>query len=175
MAFIYRLLQNFDPNVVQDVNLVIGCFDFSISYKTVPGIGKTQTLTIAYRDSSGFWLVGAEPEIMAVLSGSKQTLDDVVNSDRAMWETWECITDDPEMPRIIARNIQLGFVPVGIWNAFDRSKGRLPSEYLPFDLSGNVVAMKPCTKYSLGDFDSNKISSIWKGDSNTFPVFSSNI
>lgn len=173
MALIYRVIEDFDPYSVPNANYVIGCADYAVVYKTAPGKGKTKTLAIAYLDSSGTWIVGAEPEIMSTLPYPKQTLDDVVNSDRSMWETWECITDNPEIPMIVACNIQLGFVPIGVWKAFDKSNGKLPGEYLPFDLSGNVTAIKPRAKYSLGDFDSNNISSTWKGDPNTFPIFSS--
>lgn len=176
MTMIYRVIDGFDPNVVPGANFVqsirggIG----SISYKAAPGIGKTQTLTVAYQDSSGQWLVGAESDVMATLPAPQYTLDSLVAPDRSAWETWryQCEEDeDGNTQRGRGRDVKLGEIPPGLWVAFNASGGRLPLEQLPFfALTEDVTNMKPCPEYSCGPFRSEDTASVWFGDSTIQPL-----
>jgi len=87
MAFIYRVIEDFDPHAVPEQNLVVQCADYAVIYKTAQGKGKTQTLAIAFRDPSGAWLVGAEAAVIDKLPGTKRTLQQHLEAD-GKWETW---------------------------------------------------------------------------------------
>ena len=159
----YLIVEGFDPNAVPGQNLVVSCFNYSISYKTAPGIGKTQTLTIAYHDSSGAWLVGAEPEIMATLPDPKQTLDEVVAADRGAWESYRYSRSNDTQGQGRGAGWKLGSVPPGIWVAL-QAGAPLPAQYLPFPIEGDCVGLKPEPVSSLGPMRASQTSSVWYGD-----------
>lgn len=164
MAIIYKVVENFDKNAVPGANLVVDCFDWSVAYNAQPGIGATTTLTIAYHDSKGFWIVGAEQAVIDTLPDPKYDLDDVFANDRGDWGTYAVFDNTIDGGHIKrGRDFKLDLVPFGIWVAFEVG-APLPVEYLPFSIDGTCTKIKPETKSSLGAFRASESSSVWVGD-----------
>lgn len=152
MTFLYRILQNFDPNAVPDANLVVGCFDFSIAYKTSPGVGKTRTLTIAYHDPSGVWLVGAEPQIMSKLPTPRVTLQAWING-LGLWHTWRV---DGHNAEDFANVIVEAEIPSSVSSAKPVNLGD----------GRSVIGGQATAGSRLGDFSPSEIEvgTTWRGD-----------
>lgn len=158
----YRIVEGFDPNAVPGSNLVDNITNGSISYNAQPGMGNTQTLTIAYYDSiSDNWLVGAEPSVMATLPGPQYTLDELVDADPGEWRTYRGSESDGSERHF--HGMGFGDIPKGILIALGVS-APLPTQYLPFELEGDCVGLKPEPPWSCGPFKAHEASDVWYGD-----------
>lgn len=152
MALLYRVLQNFDPNSIPDANLVISCYDYIVAYKTTPGIGKTQTIVIAYQDSSGVWLVGAEPNVMAKLPTPRVALQAWINA-LGLWHTWRVDGHNDEDFKNLIASVELP-ADVSTANPEDLGNGR-------FAVGGKATA-----RCRLGPFRpiDIEVDTVWRGD-----------
>jgi len=150
MAFIYRVIEDFDPRDVPEQNLVMGCADYAVVYKTAQGKGKTKTLVIAFRDPSGTWLVGAEPSVMAKLAGDQYSLQYWIDAGRP-WHTWSVSGyDDSEKERVTFEK-QVATISSGI--PIDVSVTK------PVSLGDNrfAVGCRPTVRSQLGSFRLNEV------------------
>jgi len=160
MAFIYRVIEDFDPRDVPEQNLVMGCADFTVIYKTAQGKGKTQTLAIAFRDPSGTWLVGAEAAVMAKLADDQYSLQYWIDAGRP-WHTWSVSGyDDSDSKERVTFEKQLTTITNGIPIDISVSK--------PISLGANrfAVGCRASVRSQLGAFRVDEIEKDvnWVGD-----------
>lgn len=147
-----------------------GDLGFYIAYQ----FGKPSiTLAVVWHDEdTDSWLVGAEPDVLELLPTPQYTLDEVVDSDKGAWSSFRYAEDSGLNRHGIGKGWQLGGVPPGVWTAL-QTGAPLPAQYLPFDIDGECVGLKPEPFYSLGPFKANEASSIWYGDDLGIPVTAS--
>lgn len=159
MALLYRVVENFDPYAVPNSNLVVSGNDFTVVYQTAPGVGKTKTLVIAFLDSSGTWLVGAEPAVMAKLPTPQRKLQQHLDADGA-WHTWEVDGyDDSDSKERVTFEKQVATITNGVPIDISATK--------PVSLGNNrfAVGCRASAKSQLGAFrvDEIKKDASWIG------------
>jgi len=165
MAYIYRVV----PFSVDGSGHPIIAGEY-VSYQDIPGFYvvyhlsglKYSTLAVINKDViSNRFLVGAEPGFMATLPGPQQTLNALVASSPSNWRTYRYVTTNG----VVGTSIGEGFgsIPAGILVALGVG-APLPSQYLPFPIDDDVVALRPVPPWSCADFVADDASDDWYGD-----------
>ena len=151
MALLYRVVENFDPYAVPGANLVVRTKHHVISYNAQPN-GQTTTLTIAFKDSGGAWLVGAEPAVMAQLPVPRVALQAWINA-LGLWRHWRIDGNGGESFTNVIEEVDLPS-DVSSANPMDLGDGR-------FAIGGKATVAS-----RLGSFRPSEIEvdTDWRGD-----------